>query len=180
MARDTCLVTQVIVWDPDLIQPMTIIAEATFIRKGGVTKMVRLPVTGLTERYEDASEFIFLVRPTLAIVDMVAEAIRLITLQVEGLPLILYFPTEPPRRRWRRGLRWLSHLTKWSTVSPNSGWGTLWVASYPKFPICLQDLGLEHGSRSPVQFYINEYHLDILPLDSDVLSLDIPTAFKVR
>lgn len=69
-------VPQVIVWDPDLIQPMTLIAEATFIRKGGVTKMVRLPVTGLTERYEDASEFIFLVRPTLSIVDMVAEAIR--------------------------------------------------------------------------------------------------------
>lgn len=42
-----------------------------------------------------------------------------------------------------------------------------------------QDLGLEHGSRSPVQFFITEYHLDILPLDSDVLSLDIPTAFKV-
>ena len=68
--------SQVIVWDPDLIQPMTLIAEPTFIRKGGVSKMVRLPVQGLTERYEDASEFIFLVRPTLSMVDLVAEAIR--------------------------------------------------------------------------------------------------------
>lgn len=55
---------------------MTLIADATFIRKGGVTKMVRLPVQGLTEKYDDASEYIFLVKPTLSIVDMVAEAIR--------------------------------------------------------------------------------------------------------
>ena len=68
--------SQVIVWDPDLIQPMTLIAEPTFIRKGGVSKMVRLPVQGLTERYEDALEFIFLIRPTLSMVDLVAEAIR--------------------------------------------------------------------------------------------------------
>ena len=85
---------QVIVWDPDLIQPMTLVAEPNFIRKAGVTKMVRLPVQGLTERYEDASEFIFLTRPTLSMVDMVAEAIRLITNNDRGslvtsLPLSL-------------------------------------------------------------------------------------------
>ncbi|CAI8023194.1 Vacuolar protein sorting-associated protein 33A [Geodia barretti] len=136
-------VKKVIVWDPDLIQPMTIIAEATFIRKGGVTKMVRLPVTGLTERYEDASEFIFLVRPTLTIVDMVAEAIRTSKKKMEKRFTVAFTP----------------HKVEYCVAK-------------------LRDLGLEHGSRSPVQFYINEYHLDILPLDSDVLSLDIPTAFK--
>ena len=42
-----------------------------------------------------------------------------------------------------------------------------------------QDYGFEHGSTVPLHFVITEYHLDILPLDSDVISLDIPTAFMV-
>ena len=55
---------------------MSLIADASFIRKGGITKMVRLPLTALTEQYPDAVEYLFLVRPSLSIVDMVVEAIR--------------------------------------------------------------------------------------------------------
>ena len=43
----------------------------------------------------------------------------------------------------------------------------------------LQEYGFEHGSKAPLRFFIKEYHLDILPLDSDLISLYIPTAFKV-
>ena len=68
--------TQVLVWDKDLIQPMSLIADASFVRKGGITKMVRLPVPNLTEQYPDAQEYIFLVRPSLSIVEMVVDAIR--------------------------------------------------------------------------------------------------------
>ena len=68
--------TQVLVWDQDLIRPMSLIADAPFIRRGGISKMVRLPLTALTEQYPDAVEYLFLVRPSLSIVDMVVEAIR--------------------------------------------------------------------------------------------------------
>lgn len=55
---------------------MSLIADASFVRKGGITKMVRLPVPNLTEQYPDAQEYIFLVRPSLSIVEMVVDAIR--------------------------------------------------------------------------------------------------------
>ena len=67
---------QVLIWDPDLIAPMSIIADATFIRKSGVSKMVRLPIPNLTERYPDAVEYLFLVRPSLSSIDLVMKAIR--------------------------------------------------------------------------------------------------------
>lgn len=55
---------------------MSLIADASFIRKGGVYKMTRLPYKGLTDNYSDATQFIFLVRPSLTTVEFVAEAIR--------------------------------------------------------------------------------------------------------
>jgi hypothetical protein len=67
---------KVLIWDQDLIRPMSLIADAPFIRRGGITKMVRLPIPSLTEQYPDAVEYLFLVRPSLSIVDMVVEAIR--------------------------------------------------------------------------------------------------------
>ncbi len=42
-----------------------------------------------------------------------------------------------------------------------------------------QEFGLEHDTHVPVEFRIMEFHLDLLPLDSDVLSLDMPSAFTV-
>lgn len=42
-----------------------------------------------------------------------------------------------------------------------------------------QEYGFVHDSKAPIEFYIQEYHLDMLPLDRDVITLDIPTAYKV-
>ena len=42
-----------------------------------------------------------------------------------------------------------------------------------------QEYGLTHNMRVPIGFSIEEYHLDILPLDHDVISLDINSAFTV-
>ena len=36
-----------------------------------------------------------------------------------------------------------------------------------------------HESRVPIVFNIDEFHLDMLPLDQDLISLDINTAFSV-
>lgn len=55
---------------------MSIIADATFIRKSGVMKMVKLPVPQLTDHYPEAMEFLFLVRPSLSVIDLVIKAIR--------------------------------------------------------------------------------------------------------
>lgn len=55
---------------------MSLIADAPFMRKAGVLKMLRLPVPSLTDNYPDAQEYIFLVRPNLSVVEMVVEAIR--------------------------------------------------------------------------------------------------------
>lgn len=80
---------QVLVWDQDLISPMSLIADAPFMRKAGVLKMVRLPAPTLTESYPDAQEYIFLVRPNLSIVEMVVEAIRYM---LKLLPIIWGHP----------------------------------------------------------------------------------------
>ena len=63
-------------WDQDLISPMSLIAEPQFIRSQGVAKMVRLPAPTLTELYPEGQEYIFLVRPTLSVVEKIADAIR--------------------------------------------------------------------------------------------------------
>ena len=42
-----------------------------------------------------------------------------------------------------------------------------------------QEYGLTHNMKVPMGFYIEEYHLDMLPLDHDVISLDINSAFTV-
>lgn len=57
---------------------MSLIADGPFMRNAGVLKMVRLPVSGLTELYPEGQQYIFLVRPSLSIVDQVVEAIRYI------------------------------------------------------------------------------------------------------
>lgn len=67
---------QVMVWDEQLISPMSINTDVQFLRKQGVYKMVRLPVPRLTDQYTDAQEFLFFVRPTLAMVERITEAIR--------------------------------------------------------------------------------------------------------
>ena len=64
------------VWDEQLISPMSINTDVQFLRKQGVYKMVRLPVPRLTDQYTDAQEFLFFVRPTLAMVERITEAIR--------------------------------------------------------------------------------------------------------
>ena len=46
-------------------------------------------------------------------------------------------------------------------------------------PCSPQEYGFVHDSKTPIEFYIQEYHLDMLPLDRDVITLDIPTAYKV-
>ena len=63
-------------WDEDLISPVSLIAEPRLMKERGVQKMVKLPVPQLTEKYSDIHEFLFLVRPTLAMVEKIAEAIR--------------------------------------------------------------------------------------------------------
>ena len=46
--------------------------------------------------------------------------------------------------------------------------------------VILQSLSLVHGQKSPFTFNITEFHLDLLPLDQDLISLDIATAFTVH
>lgn len=109
-----------LVWDPDLIAPMSLIADASFIRKNGVIKMVKLPLSKLTESYPDALEYIFLVRPSLPVVDQVIESIRwavnppLITGAYPPIPA-----TGRQRIRARRDLLWPSLHTQRCTAYRN-------------------------------------------------------------
>ncbi len=43
----------------------------------------------------------------------------------------------------------------------------------------LQESGLHHDSKGPIQFFVDEFHLEMLPLDHDVISLDLHSAFTV-
>ena len=65
-----------LVWDNDLIAPVGMVADVQFLREHGVSKMVRLPVIDLTRSYPDEDEYLFLIRPQLALVNSVIEAIR--------------------------------------------------------------------------------------------------------
>ena len=63
-------------------------------------------------------------------------------------------------------------------------WGVLCVTEIvmytpPTSTHTNKEYGLEHGNKVPIGFYIEEFHLDMLPLDNDLLSLDINTAFTV-
>ena len=76
------------VWDEALIGKVGLIAEVQFMRQHGVTKMVRLPATNLTEAYPEANEYVFFARPLIRFVDLIIEAIRLATTFSENLDMI--------------------------------------------------------------------------------------------
>ena len=65
-----------IVWDEAVIGPVGLIAGVPFLRSHGVYKMVRLPITNLTEQYPDANEYFFFTRPKLHLTQQITEAIR--------------------------------------------------------------------------------------------------------
>ncbi len=44
---------------------------------------------------------------------------------------------------------------------------------------CLQEYGFQNDARVPFQFSIDEVHLEMLPLDHDVITLDIHNAYLV-
>ena len=64
-------------WDEPLIGPVGVIAEVLFLLQLGVYKMIRLPARCVADvdAYKEAQEFVFIVRPHLAVMDQIIEAI---------------------------------------------------------------------------------------------------------
>ncbi|XP_064392951.1 vacuolar protein sorting-associated protein 33A-like isoform X2 [Halichondria panicea] len=49
-----------------------------------------------------------------------------------------------------------------------------------KAPHCitkLEESGLYHDSKGPIQFFVDEFHMEMLPMDHDVISLGLNSAF---
>ena len=45
--------------------------------------------------------------------------------------------------------------------------------------LSLQEYGLNHEAKVPFQFFIQEFHLEMMALDHDVISLSLNSAFTV-
>ncbi|KAG8187464.1 hypothetical protein JTE90_009533 [Oedothorax gibbosus] len=132
---DKCPGTKALFWDEKLSGPFGLIAEYVLLQEHEVTKMFQLRTKSFPT--VDAQNIVFIVRPKLALMDVIADYI----LKVE------------------------------STRGPKKEFHIFFVPR--KNELCLEKL-----AKRGVCTNVVEYTVELFPVDSDILSMELETSFK--
>lgn len=152
---ENCPHNKWLILDEEVLSLLNLVVEFSFIKELGVTKLLRLPYPNFDEAVKSVNHMVFLIRPLKRVVKNSLEAIDAIR-KAERLKGTVKPENKEgrPNRDGRSKISFFFVPYKTHEVSR-------------MLEECNQNL-----------HFIGEYHLDVIPLDSDLLSLQFPLSFK--